>query len=155
MFFTFTKNNGTGRDTLSLDIVNFREVILMTKLLSREVRLGYSPYLRFPCLYVECLCFWLIYAVTINVHRLLFLQFWKVKSKVCRLLSANRPPMSLNNFSEIYISHLSASAMSLRARSIPLLLLVFFRKRNANERLSLISILENFCQIKNVHGKEK
>ena len=75
MFFTFTKNNGTGRNTLSLGIVNFREVILMTKLLSREVRLGYSPYLRFPCLYVECLCIWLIYAVTINVHRLLFLQF--------------------------------------------------------------------------------
>ena len=75
MFFTFTKNNGTDRDTLSLGIVNFREVILMTKLLSREVRLGYSPYLRFPCLYVECLCIWLIYDVTINVHRLLFLQF--------------------------------------------------------------------------------
>ena len=27
MFFSFTKNNGTDRDTLSLDIVNFREGI--------------------------------------------------------------------------------------------------------------------------------
>ena len=89
------------------------------------------------------------------MHRLLFLQFRKVKSKVCRLLSANRLPMSLNNFSEIYISHLPASAISLRARSVPLLLLVLLGKRNANERLSLISILENFCQIKNVNGKEK
>ena len=51
MFFSFTKDNGTGRGTLSLDIVNFREVILMTELLSREVCLGDSRYLRFPCLY--------------------------------------------------------------------------------------------------------
>ena len=57
MFFSFTKNNGTGRDTLSLDIVNFREVILMTELLSREVRLGDSPYLRFPCLYCRMFVF--------------------------------------------------------------------------------------------------
>ena len=51
MFFSFTKNNGTGRDTLSL------EVILMTELLSREVRLGNSPYLRFPFLYCRMFVF--------------------------------------------------------------------------------------------------
>ena len=55
MFFSFTKNNGTDRDTLSLDIVNFREgIFFMTEVLyhpARDVRLLNSLYLRLPCLY--------------------------------------------------------------------------------------------------------
>ena len=60
-----------------------------------------------------------------------------IKYKVCRLLrsSGNRLLMSLNNYNELYMCpRLPGSAISLRARSVPLFLLVLLRKTDANER---------------------
>ena len=53
MFFSFIKNNGTDRNTLTSDIVNFRQVIFNDGrfvTVSREVRLLNSLYLWLPCL---------------------------------------------------------------------------------------------------------
>ena len=47
MFFSFIKNNGTDRNTLTLDIVNFRQVIFNDErfvTVSREVRFLNSVY---------------------------------------------------------------------------------------------------------------
>ena len=53
----------------------------------------------------------------------------------------------------MYVSHLPASAINLRARCsiIPL----GFTREEKRKWTSLISILENFYQTKNVHGKAK
>ena len=58
MFFSFTKNNGTDRDKLSLDIVNFREgIFFMTEVLyhpARDVRLLIVFIYGFRAFTVEC-----------------------------------------------------------------------------------------------------